>query len=365
MGRVNDSTVGVWLSRLKQSDYNTPIATASNLWKKFIATDRSLAEYAPNVSDNRGFATTTLEPTEQYINFHTVRKSLSFQLSSYWLAYFLHKLRGTISTSQPDSVDAPTVRRHLFARQDLASDPDARVFGYIEKAGGHDIHYPSMACTRLNISVDNEQRLTSSVDLVGSGKRIDPSGTSGLATESDSLDVFFGSAVALTIGDGVNPDIQAGIAGRLVSKSISFSANIAEDDMRPIGAGRYQGNDPASGAVGSQALITDMPTELAFALRLDSAGDPFYTWLQQQTDLSAAFEFFGTTIAVVDEDPDPDTVYKHSALFQFDRVRIRQVQLQSRNNLLVANITATPLWDFTNNRDALIRVDNTTTSFTS
>lgn len=362
MGRVNDSTVGIWLSRLKQADYNTKIATTSNLWKKFIPTDRALAEYAPNVSDNRGFATTTLEPTEQYVNYHSVRRSLSFQLSSYWLAYFLHKLRGTVSTSQPDATNAAAVRRHLFARQDLASDPDARVFGYIEKAGGHDIHYPSMACTRLNIGVDNEQRITASVDVIGSGKRIDPSGTSGLATESDALDVFFGSACGLTIGDG-DTDIQAGIAGRLVSYSIGLSANIAEDDMRPIGAGRYQGDDPASGAVASQALITDMPSELQFALRIDSAGDPFYTWLQQQTDLAAAFSFDGSTIAVVDD--DPDVIYRHSALFQFDRVRIRSVQIQSRNNLLVAAMTATPLWDFTNNRDALIRVDNTTTSYTS
>lgn len=362
MGFVNDSVVAFWLSKLKQTDYKTKIGTADANWKKFVTSDRSLAAYNVNTSNNKGFATGVLEPTEQFLNFHTVTKTLPFQLSTYWLAYFLHKIRGTVSTSQPDATNAPAVRRHLFARQDLATDPTARVIGFIERAGNHNVHYPSMAVTRLQISVDNEQRISSSVDLVGSGERITPSGVASLPEEPDALKHIYGSDCNLEIGDGVD-DINAGLAGRLVSKSLSLSAPIAEDDMRPVGGGRYQTADtPESGAIASQALITDMPWEVQFALRLDSAGDPFYAWLQQQTDLSASFKFTGPVIATVAG--TPDTVYRHSALFQFDKCRISNLQIQSRNNLLVAAITATPLWDFTNNRDALVRVDNETTSYT-
>jgi hypothetical protein len=363
MGFVNDSGVAFWLSKLKQTDYLTKIGTADANWQKFVTSDRSLAAYTVNTSNNKGFATGVLDPTENFLNFHTVTKSLPFQLSSYWLGYFLHKIRGTVSTSQPDATNAAAVRRSLFARQDLATDPAARVIGFIERVGNHNVHYPSMAVTRLQVSVDNEQRITSSVDLVGSGERITPSGVSSLPEQPAALKHFYGSDCNLILGDGVDPDINAGIAGRLVSQSLSLSAPIAEDDMRPVGGGRYQVADtPESGAIGSQALITDMAWELQFALRLDSAGDPFFAWLQQQTDLSAKFQFNGPTIATVAG--SPPTVYRHSALFQFDKCRISNVQIQSRNNLLVAAITAVPLYDFTNSRDALIRLDNETTSYT-
>jgi hypothetical protein len=363
MGFVNDSVMGFWLSKLRQTDYVTPIGTTNTNWQKFVPTDRTAANYNPNVSNNKGFGTGVLEATEQFLNFHTVTKTLPFQLSSYWLGYWLHKIRGAVATNQPDAVNAAAVRRHLFARQDLATDPAARVIGYIERAGNHNVHYPSMAVSRLQISVDNEQRITSSVDLVGSGQRITPSGVSSLPEEPAPLKHYYGADCNLVIGDGVDPDINAGLAGRLVSQSLSLSAPIAEDDMRPLGAGRYQVADtPESGAIASQALITDMPWELQFAIRLDSAGDPFFTWLQQQTDLSAKFRFNGPVIATVAG--APPTVYRHSALFQFDKCRIASVQLQSRNNLLVAAMTATPLWDFANNRDALIELFNETTSYT-
>lgn len=353
----NAITTRFAFSRLAQTAYGTPTGTSTSAYAAFPCPSReSLAGYQHNVNNDKGHATGVPDVTDQWSVSHSVNLSIPMQTSSYWIGYWLHKARGTVTTDQPDATTAPTAYRHRFARQDYVTNAQLPCVTFVEHiADVHRVRYGDLVVQRLALDLQGVDRITTNVELVGSGHRVSPSGLTALPAFTP-LRYFHNSQTNVVFDPDDAAAIDFGLARRLRSAQLALVNTLDTEGMFVPGAGRFQvAGDFTSGSIGSRCLLTDTTWELSVTYDM-TTNEPAFQWLQNQTDLAATITIQGATIA---------GSIRHSLEFAFPRMRIQNVAPTTQANRAGVTVTAQIFYDFDDDTDCTITLINETESYTT
>lgn len=357
-----------YMSRIPQADYRTkkPFNTSAPYnFERMLMEDKDLANYDPKTRDNKGYSTGSYFPTEVYLFEHDLTTTKKFDVSSHAIGKWLLAAMGAIATSQPDGVGSPTVYQHDFTPMDpdVTLQPPAYTFG--EKVGGGlDALYPSIVVKKLKISGEDVGRLKGEVDLIGSGKRIEPSGAIFAPTASynipgfPSFVYFSGAQLALTVSDAgtlANPiDYCSGL--RVNTWSVEINRTLAEDAGYRQCAGDFQtDNDPDSGAIRSELLQTDFDVVINFQVRVQS-GSAEYAALQTAKQLDWSAVLTGKAI---------DGSYNHQLTLNSVLSQYSAIKVGNQDELAVFDITVRQLFNSGTGNSFKAQLINTTASYTS
>lgn len=357
-----------YMSRIPQADYRTvkPFnATAPYNFERMLMEDKDLAKYEPKTRDNKGFSTGSYFPTEVYLFEHDMSATKKFDVSSHLIGKWLLAAMGAVATAQPDAGGNPLVYRHTFTPLDPAVSLQAPAYTFGEKLGsGLDALFPSVCVKKLKISGDDVGRLKGEVDLIGSGKRTEPSGAILAPTASYNVPAFptyvyfSGSQLALSVRDAgtlANPiNYCSGL--RVNTWSVEINRSFAEDAGYRQCAGDFQtSNDPDSGAIRSELLQSDFDVVIQFQVRVES-GSAEYTALQTAKQLDWNADLTGKLIS---------GSYNHKLTLNSLLNQYKAVEIGNQDELAVFNITVRQLFDSATGNSFKAILDNTTASYTS
>jgi len=343
----NDSVNIFALSAVPQSNYQTPLTPddSPKNFRQLEKSDRTLAKYTVQTSDNKGKSTGTPHPTRKTIESHDVTQTLQEELSSQLLGERAYAAMGEIDTvaTVADTVFTHTIE--MLNPQDSAQLP---AYGYVEKAGesasrpdAHNIGYPSMCFDQWSVKGEGKALLMSTSQIVGSGKRVKPSGVtffdpgSQVILLEDMMQNFFRNTAAKL---KLYP--QAELGGSVYNVNCNFRDfefsinNNLKKDAGYLGCGLYQtAGNSESGAIRGKNEIGDQQVQFNFTILMDDVYDA-YTKMQTMATISAQLDFEGAVIA---------TTYKHKASFKLNAANIVDVEHVSVDGDNGLRITTEPL----------------------
>lgn len=356
-----------YMSRTPQADYRTkkPFNTSAPYnFVRILVEDKDLAQYQPETRDDKGYSTSSYFATDVYLFRHNLTSTKRFDVSSDQIGRWLLGAMGAVASAQPDAGGNPTVYRHTFTPLDpnVTLQPPAYTFG--EKLGGGVDHlFPSICVKKLRISGEDVGRVKGEVDLIGSGKRIDPSLAIFAPTASYNIppfspQVYFaGSQLALRVADEstlANP-INYCSGFRVNTWSVEINRTLAEDAGYRQCAGDFQDpNDPDSGAIRSELLQTDFDVVINTQVRVES-GSAEYTALQTQKKLDWKADLTGKLIS---------GTYNHKLTLNSLFTAYSAVEVGNQDELAVFNLTFKQLFNSSNGNSFRAILDNTTASYT-
>lgn len=346
------------MTKIPQTDYNTPTANGvggANYRKVLMRSKETSVDEQPNVVNNRQHATGQRQATESWIVSHDASVPVDLDACAEEIGRWLLLAFGKVVTTQPDAINNPTVYQHVFSCMNLTLGAQIPVTGIVEQCGpALDTLYPSCAVQNLSIRGEGSQRLGVGASLMGSGKAISPSAIT--IAELAGLHYFYQSQVTLTLDDGAAITNAATAPQRLNSWEFAINNILGlEDGFRP-GAAKFQETDnPDSGEVRSECLLTDQDYAMRFNLRLltDSA---FFAALRAQTPFVAEFDIVG---------PEIDDDFNHSLNIKGFKTVFRRIAKPSRNGLVVADIETDVQYDTTAAKDVEVTLVNTVPSYTA
>ncbi|HMV46575.1 MAG TPA: hypothetical protein PLD20_00990 [Blastocatellia bacterium] len=355
-----------YMSRIPQADYRTkkPFNTSAPYnFVRILVEDKDLANYQPETRDDKGYSTGSYFASDVYLFRHGLSSTKRFDVSSDQIGRWLLPAMGAVATTQPDAGGNPTVYKHVFTPLDpnVTLQPPAYTFG--EKLGGGVDHlFPSICVKKLRISGEDVGRVKGEVDLIGSGKRIDPSGAIFSPTASFNIpgfasQVYFaGSQLALRVADETslaNP-INYCSNLRVNTWSVEINRTLAEDAGYRQCAGDFQDSaDPDSGAVRSELLQTDFDVVINFQVRVES-GSAEYTALQTQKKLDWKADLTGKLIS---------GIYNHKLTLNSLFSAYKAVQVGNQDDLAVFNIEVKQLFNSSTGNSFKAELINTTASY--
>lgn len=356
-----------YMSRIPQVDYRTARAfntSAPYNFERMLFGDKDLANYQPETRDNKGFSTGAYFPNEVYLFRHNLSSTKRFDVSSHGIGKWLLAAMGAVATAQPDAGGNPLVYRHTYTPLDPNVTLQAPAYTFGEKLGGVDALFPSICVKKLRISGDDVGRLKGEVDLIGSGKRTEPSGAIFAPTASFNIPAFpaftyfSGSQLALSVRDAgtlANPiNYCSGL--RVNTWSVEINRTFAEDAGYRQCAGDYQNSaDPDSGAIRSELLQTDFDVVIQFQVRVET-DTAEYTALQTAKQLDWNAVLTGKLIS---------GTFNHKLTLNSLLSQYSAVQVGNQDELAVFDITVRQLFDSATGNSFKAILDNTTASYTA
>jgi hypothetical protein len=345
-----------WRSKLKQTDYATATdtATAAN-FKQMICSDKALADAAPTVADNKGYATGHVQATEQWIVAHEAKRAFTFDVCSEEAGRDLYDAFGKVVTTQPDVGGNPTVYQHVFSLMDLTASLQLPARTLVEQLGAAiDRKFPSCICESWDIKGQGSQRLQGSIAYRGSGKLVSPSGLTGV--DLTGLHYFFQSQVTLKLDDGSTVTNMATAPQRVNSWSFGVANAVLDADGYRPGAAVFQNvSDPNSGEVRSELLLSEQTFSFSFDVRLLS-NDALLAALLAQTPFIATIDVLGPVIS---------GLYNHKLSIKAYKVAFKAIVVAESNGIVTLQITPSVMYDLTANKDVEVTLINTVASYTS
>jgi hypothetical protein len=325
---------------MPQDDYPTPTAAVTSeplAFSELLVKDRNLAAYQVVTHDNKGYSTRTDFPTDLWLTSHDATRRVELEPATDPLGRILLLALGSVETSQPDVVAAPTAYSHIFIPQDANNSRQLPATTLVERVGGAvDSLYPSCVVENFTIKGEGIERIGSSFSLRGSGKRVSPStinfeGGSNHVAPATGLKYFFNSQVALTISDaGTLANSTAyGTAQRLENWEISIENQLlADDGYRPGSTDFQTPGDTTSGAIRSECLFGERSVTGSFTVRVDSASDE-YAALKSQKPLDFKIILTGPVIA---------GAFHHKLTIQSPLMAYEAIDYGDRNGIVTLQI---------------------------
>lgn len=362
MATVHEDQRRYAISKVPQTDYDTATDTAVPAnFVQLVAMDKNMAKHSVATGDNKGEANGYEQATEEWALTHDTDRSLDVGVSSEQIGRLLLLQFGSVTTTQPDAVTAPTVYQHVFKPQDRNVSRQLPAATLIEIIGSVlNRKFPSMAAGTLSIKGDAMNRISASMGLRGSGAVVMPSGMTNAQWETIALanqHYLFNSQAKLTIADAgtLLNTIDYGSVKRLESWEFAGNNNpIADDAFRP-GANKFQdANDPTSGALRSEMLFGTRDWTMNFMARLLSQSDELAA-LRSRKKLDALIELVGARIGV--------TTFNHKLSIHAPKVSYTTVDLGAKNGLITVQITPRIFFDTATNQDATVTLINETPSY--
>ena len=108
---------------------------------------------------------------------HDAQRQFEFDCSSEQIGRILYLVFGSVATTTPEPVDAPTMRQHVFSMMDASVSRQLPATSLVERLGSAiNRLFPSMVGESFGLSGDAINRITGTVGLHGAGKYTTPSG---------------------------------------------------------------------------------------------------------------------------------------------------------------------------------------------
>lgn len=343
----NDSANLFALSAVPQAAYQTDLApddTPKN-YRQIEKSDRTFAKFTTEAADNKGKSTGTPYATRRTIEAHDVTQSLEEELSSQLLPERAYGAMGSIETVE---TLADTVWTHTLEMLNPQESSQLPAYGYAEKAAesasrpnAHNAKYPSMVFDQWSVRGEGRAILMSQSQLVGSGKRVSPSGVTFFDPGSQVIliedmvqNYFRNTAAALKLYP------QAELAGSVYNVSCNFRDfefsvnNNTKKDAGYLGCGLYQtSGNSESGAIRGKNEIGDQAVQFNFTILMDDAYDA-YPKMQAMQSISAQLDFEGSTIS---------GLHKHKASFILNSAKIIDIDHSGSDGDNAIRITTEPL----------------------
>ena len=357
-------------SRIPQANYPTVtpatlIGAGALAFEDLLLKDENIAKFDVRTQDNAGFSTGSDFATDQWPDRHDASVQHDLQVASDPIGRELYSALGSVVSTQPNSVGAPTAWQHAFSPQDPTTSRQLPAHTYGEKIGSaHSVKYPSCITEMISFSGDGTDRINASVGYRGSGKRTSPSGiVYSLDPATNHVEIltglkyFFNSQISIVRSDYstlANP-VNYGTAKMLESWSFQWTNQLLLDDGYRPGSTDFQtAGDPESGAVRSELLFGTRTAEFSAVVRLDSATDEFAA-LQSQKRMDVQCLLTGPTIA---------GAVKHKLLISMPRVSYDMVEISNKNKIATVQLKFKILFDETTGKILEITLTNTTASYT-
>lgn len=341
---VHESQRQILISKTPQADYETP--TATGVPANFVqlqVTDKNLSKYDPITSDNADDAHGSEFATEEYLEGWDAEAQHHVALSSEVIGRLLLLAFGSVTTTQPDAVGAPTVYKHVFTLQDPnVSGRQLPTTSLIEIVGtALNRLLPSNVLESLSLKGDGIKRVDAGFQLIGSGKVTEPSGLSvsqALAQRESGLHYFFNSQATAKIADAgtLANLVNYGTAKRFNSWEWGINNNhMKEEGYRP-GAGKFQtANDATSGAIRSECEFGIRQLMGSMVTRLLSQSDEMAA-LKARKDLDWSLVLKGALIAAT---------FYHQLTIHYAKTKYETIELGSSNGLVTQQIRVKPFDD--------------------
>lgn len=284
------------ISKIPQTNYVTPTPLVDANFVELLAKDKNFTDDSPVIADNKEYATGHQQPTEQWIVAHEAATTKEEDVCSEEIGRPLLCAMGKVTTTQPDAVNVPTVKKHVFERLDVLVSRQLPVCTLIEQLGILDRAFPSCVVEALGFRGEGSQRLNASRTLRGSGKIIEDTGVEISAAANRHY--FYESQVTLTLDDGAEVTNFATAPQRLNAWSFDIANQILADDGYRPGAAAFQvADDPDSGEVRTEALVSDQIFNASFNGRFLSDSE-LYKAITNQKNFAAMFDIVGARILV-------------------------------------------------------------------
>jgi hypothetical protein len=268
-------------SKIPQTDYQTPttVTVGANIIE-FPVKDRNLAKHTVNAEDNKGDANGHNWPTEDYPTTHDVERSFDIRVSFEDIGRDLLDAFGAVAVTQPDSVNAPAVKKHKFTPIDISVSKQLPARTLVEIVGsGLNRLLPSLVCESFGLKGEGSTHVSASKATRGSGKVTTPSGIA--ATDVDAVRLtgqhyVTNTMVKLSISDAgtLANGLDYGAANRLDNWSFDVKNNLLNDQGYVPGDGLYQtAGDSSTGIIRSELLVESQDFEISLYARFASQSD--------------------------------------------------------------------------------------------
>lgn len=349
-------------SRIGQTNYTTPTAAAANAFNELLVSDQNLSQYSVATANNQGYSTQNDFPTDQWLLSHNSARQFELDLASDPVGRVLHRGCGSISTSQPASGTDPLVYRHVIVPQDPNTSRQLVASSWVEIVGGAINHlYPGGVIDTISFRGAGVDRIKGSFSVVGSGKRIKPSGVTWAShvNQVTGWKYFTNSVCDLTIADAgtLSNSINYSTENRLETWQLDYSNQLlGEEGYRPGATALQTPGDVTSGAVRSELLFGTRTIRPQFVVRVDANSDE-YAALQSQKDLDYKVVLTGPIIS---------TTYAHKLTIRGYLSRYAAVEYgRTSGGIITVGITPTLLWDTSTGKIIDFTLDNTVSSYTT
>jgi hypothetical protein len=344
-----------WRSRIPQTDYTTATAagTAGN-WKQVLAKDRSLAQAAPTIADNKDYATGQPQPTEQWIVAHEAQKQFEYDLCFEEIGRALLLAFGKVVTTVLDA-GPPIVYQHVFSPMDVSVTRQLPAASIVEQLGSAiNRLFPSMVSAALGFRGEGSARLSVSENLQGSGKLVTPSGLTG--TDITGCHYAYQSQCTLKTDDGTTVTNMGTAPQRLNSWAMGIANQLlADDGFRPGAAAFQTTGNPDTGEVRTENLLGDQSFNFDFNVRLLS-NDGFLAYLLAQNALIVTNDIVGALIV---------GAFNNRLSFKAYKAPFKVANVNDRNGLVTLDVNSTVLYDPTAAKSVEVTLINTVSSYTT
>jgi hypothetical protein len=350
-------------SKIPQTNYLTATDTADETnFKEMLVTDKNLTNHEVKAEDNKEESTGHFQPTDEYKTVHDTSVQKELKVCAEEVGRDLLLALGNITTTTPDAVGAPAVRKHAFKMQDLAVSKQAPAMTLIEIVGSViNRLIPSNVVEDYSLKGEGVARIMQTMGLRGSGLIVDPSGlTAADITALANLHYFTHSMVKLVFADSValtNAEDFSADGNYLANWALSLKKNLLADEGYIPGAARYfVDGDEESGAIRSACLIESYEFGMNFNARL-LAGSPALAALRSKKKLDVVIDIIGGQIDA--------TAFNYKLSIHAPRVSYDTVELPSANGMYRVDIKPKIFFDTASDKDVEISLINKTASYTA
>lgn len=334
-----ESAVGLqWaFSNKRQSAYATPNPDVDiNQSHPFEAAD--FADHVPNMSDNAAQYGKGHEfATRNALLSWDVSFKRTFQATTQMLGWGFAFHTGLVNTAALGG----GAFEHVFEYQDpngvgyYGSGRQQPVTTVVERVTSGLIRkWPSIQVMAVEVTGAINDWIKLSLDLKGSGKRIDGTGFS-FPTSSEG-ELLRMASLTLTHGPSGGTDISCDV------NSFRFRSEMAYDENGGYcpGSGYQTSGDPTSGQVRNKLEFTRRAVLVEFVARANATnGDEFIDRIEQQEDLTAVFELEGGEIA--------SSGINHYLKIDIPRLNYRAIPIQVDGDVITFAISTIVFYDAT------------------
>jgi hypothetical protein len=298
MSDVPTSSLMTWFSRLKQTNYTTPVA-ANGSFRRLGEIDKVLFDvdlnFEPDMSNNGSDETTKRYPTTNIFEETAIPTYFSFQDIVYWLQMIMGSVASS-GSAEPYShlvtaLNKATTRQH-----------PVRTFG---QRKGSDINiFPSVGIRELRIAKDAVGRLKVTITPHGSGKQlVNPASYTVPAAVTGRVFGYNNQVTHNIVQEDLTVDHNYKCGTRTWEWVFTNVPVSGEDDGFTDCSDEYEDGNPNSGQVRTEYLTGVYDWKFNATVRL-TTDDPART-IMRQGALIALQTAIESTEIMGDEDDTP------------------------------------------------------------
>lgn len=277
MQGIQESTLQAAVSKMPQADYvtSTGVGVAPNqTYIEQILTSKSLVKKTVPTANDKGYANGQRLATESWVDGgHMTDFSMPFDPTFQNIGRYLYAVMGGVT-----SAAQATLFRHLLKLIDVKISSQLPAYTILTQAapgsGGLNVKAPSMCAKSLKLSGNGAARCKASVDWIGSGEYVQPSGVdwaTNVQSTQGTQTAIYNTIAALTRSDAPG---GTNAVSKSLCENIGWELNITNTfDDKNYGCVRlFDPTDVRKGILRSELHLvdTEISSKYKFKMPLNS-----------------------------------------------------------------------------------------------